>query len=141
MTDHRIRARDRRAWYEELAPHDGKALLAERYLEDLAEEWLWVPFRYEVCPTCEGKGKHVNPSIDAHGISREEFADDPDFEEGYMRGDYDVTCYECGELRVVAVPDWENIPAEVREMIESVDRADAAYAAEVAAERRYCGEY
>ncbi len=38
-----------------------------------------VPIKKEVCPVCEGHGIHVNPAIDSHGISSEEFWDDPDF--------------------------------------------------------------
>jgi len=62
---------------------------------------LEFPAKLEVCDTCEGKGKHVNPSIDSEGISAEEFSEDPDFAEEYMSGSYDVTCYECKGLRVV----------------------------------------
>ena len=56
---------------------------------------------FAVCPTCEGKGSHVNPSIDAHGLSSEDFAEDPDFAEDYFSGAYDVPCAECGGQRVV----------------------------------------
>ena len=56
---------------------------------------------YIVCPTCAGHGTHVNPSIDAHGIGREEFDEDPYFEEAYFSGMYDVTCNQCNGLRVV----------------------------------------
>lgn len=56
---------------------------------------------FAVCPTCEGRGSHVNPGIDAEGLSAEDFAEDPDFEESYFRGDYDVPCAECGGARVV----------------------------------------
>lgn len=52
--------------------------------------------RRVVCPTCNGRGRHVNPSIDAHGISSSEFDEDPQFEEEYKSGAYDVSCYECG---------------------------------------------
>lgn len=64
-----------------------------------------VPAIYEVCGTCDGKGAHVNPSIDAHGISPEELSDDPDFREAYFAGHYDVRCVECNGRRVVPVPD------------------------------------
>lgn len=68
-----------------------------------------LPAHYEVCDTCHGKGKHVNPSIDAGGISSDDefWEDDWDYDgpEGgqsrYMRGDYDVPCYECKGVRVV----------------------------------------
>ena len=70
------------------------------------------PAHYEVCSRCRGEGKHVNPSIDGHGISPEEFAEDPDFEEAYFRGDYDVTCGECKGMRVVLVEDPDLFNAE-----------------------------
>lgn len=58
--------------------------------------------RFAVCPTCEGRGTHVNPSIDAHGITAEEMDElGDDFREDYMGGVYDVACAECNGLRVV----------------------------------------
>lgn len=63
------------------------------------------PAKFEVCTRCDGTGAHVNPSIDGNGISPEEFREDPDFEESYFAGDYDVTCETCKGARVVAVPD------------------------------------
>jgi len=57
--------------------------------------------RFKVCPKCEGKGSHVNPSIDGNGLTYEDFENDPDFEEAYFAGNYDVECYECHGQRVV----------------------------------------
>ena len=51
-----------------------------------------IPTRWAVCPVCDGKGSHVNPSIDSGGLTGEDFADDPDFAESYRRGDYDQPC-------------------------------------------------
>ncbi len=72
-------------------------------VDDETEDELEVEFPavFEVCGTCEGKGSHVNPSIDSEGISADEFAEDPDFEESYFAGHYDQTCNECDGLRVV----------------------------------------
>lgn len=86
---------------------EGSPLL--RRMEKLAvtindeDQRLFIPFqfKYGVCGTCDGKGTHVNPSIDAHGISPEEFDDDPDFRDNYFSGMYDVACYECQGRRVV----------------------------------------
>jgi hypothetical protein len=64
-----------------------------------------LPAHYEVCSRCRGEGKHVNPSIDGHGIGQEEFDADPDFREAYFSGRYDVPCEVCGGLRVVVVED------------------------------------
>lgn len=72
------------------------------------EEEVELPTKYAVCTRCEGKGSHVNPSIDGHGISGEEW-NGPDWDdesrEMYMTGGYDVACYECKGLRVVTVVD------------------------------------
>ena len=48
-----------------------------------------------ICPACKGEGSHVNPNIDAGGISAEDFYDDPDFFDDYMSGMYDVPCDAC----------------------------------------------
>jgi hypothetical protein len=57
--------------------------------------------KYMVCPVCDGEGTTVNPSIDCNGLTAEDFDDDPDFEESYWRGDYDVVCGACKGERVV----------------------------------------
>ena len=78
---------------------DEKSMVVRFALDDRDFE---LPFRWEVCGTCRGKGRHVNPAIDAdHGITPEEFAEDPDFAEDYFSGVYDVPCSECGGRRVV----------------------------------------
>lgn len=86
---------------------DERAMTLSIVIEDDEgeEETLTVKAAFEVCSLCNGKGTHVNPSIDAHGISHEEFDEDPDFREEYTSGTYDVQCYECAGKRVVPVPD------------------------------------
>jgi hypothetical protein len=78
----------------------------------------WLPFKYEACDVCDGKGTHVNPSIDSHGLSREDFDADPDFEESYFRGDYDVTCYQCKGRRVYPVVEVERMSNEEQKLYE-----------------------
>lgn len=75
--------------------------------EDGYDEEVELPMKYEVCPTCQGRGSHVNPSIDSHGITAEEWDRDWDDEDRqmYMSGEYDVPCYECGGKRVVETVD------------------------------------
>ena len=67
-----------------------------------------IAARYVVCDNCRGKGTTVNPSVDGHGLSREDLDEDPDFAEDYFAGVYDVTCPECNGLRVVLEVDREN---------------------------------
>jgi hypothetical protein len=73
-------------------------------MEDGIDPEAPVGIRFEVCPACEGRGKYVNPSIDAHGLSREDFDEDPDFRESYFSGDYDIDCRLCFGEKVVPVP-------------------------------------
>lgn len=51
-----------------------------------------VPAKWVICHRCDGNGTHVNPNVDGHGISPEEFDEDPDFRENYFAGVYDVRC-------------------------------------------------
>ena len=75
--------------------------------------------KYQVCSRCHGKGHHVNPNVDGHGISPQEFAEDPEFRENYIKGKYDVKCYQCGGLRVEKVIDWNKIDdAKLKEEYE-----------------------
>ena len=103
------------------------------------EEYVGVelPKKKIVCPTCGGEGKHVNPSIDAHGLSREDFDEDPDFARDYMSGVYDVPCYECRGNNVVDVLDEEALKhfdpelfKEWREWLDSAYETEAIYASE-----------
>jgi hypothetical protein len=79
-------------------------IVYELYTEEDEPEKVSIPAHYEVCERCRGTGVHVNPSIDGHGLSQEDFDNDPDFKEAYFSGAYDVTCYECKGLRVVLYP-------------------------------------
>lgn len=95
-----------------------------------------VPVVFEVCGTCDGKGSHVNPSIDSNGLSREDFDEDPDFAEAYFEGRYDVQCNECDGRRVVPVVDEARASMEQVKYVHDKIEADAQYEAECAAERR-----
>ena len=77
-----------------------------------------IPAEYEVCGTCNGKGYHVNPSIDSHGLSREDFDNDPDFAEDYFAGRYDVPCNECDGKRVSPVVEWSRLKPEDKKYVE-----------------------
>ena len=85
-----------------------------------------VPVSYEVCGTCDGRGSHVNPSIDSHGLSREDFDDDPDFAEDYMSGRYDVPCAECGGKRVAIMLDEDRASEAQRNAVAEFFQEQAA---------------
>ena len=104
---------------------------------DDGEEELVLPARLALCPTCQGKGSHVNPSIDASGYAPDE--DDYDDETGedrYTRGDYTVPCWTCKGKRVVPEIDGANVDAETLARIEAWEAAEADFRALQLAERR-----
>lgn len=86
---------------------------------------VMLPAKRIVCPRCDGTGTHVNPNIDGHGISPDEFNQDPDFKEAYFRGDYDVTCEECHGRNVVEVVDWEALTPKMQERLQRYEDAES----------------
>ena len=119
---------------------DGRRVFFELEDDDGNEERFSLPARFHVCPTCEGTGSHVNPSIDAHGITGAEMAEDPDFEAAYFGGRYDVACYECKGQRVVVDVDGDAIKTdEEEELLRRLDdlvQEDRDFIAVQDAERR-----
>jgi hypothetical protein len=103
------------------------------YMENGDE--IELPTHWAVCPVCDGNGKHVNPAIDAGGLS-EEMMGDPDFIDGYMSGVYDQTCNRCEGKRVVPEVDWNAMTAEQHEMYEAQLEIEAGDEAERLAEIR-----
>jgi hypothetical protein len=104
--------------------------------EDGEPETIRVPTRFEVCPYCEGRGRHVNPSIDAGGLTQEDLRDWDDWEiEEYFSGGYDVTCTTCNGNRVVSEPDFSKISKEDAEKIRKWEREEREYAQMCAMER------
>jgi hypothetical protein len=112
----------------------GEAKAPVLYLDDGTEKEL--PMKWAVCGVCRGNGKHVNPSIDAGGISAEAFNEDPDFAEAYMDGTYDVTCNRCRGKRVVPAVDWGALTEDERKAYEAQERADWEYEQERLSEIR-----
>lgn len=107
-------------WFERFDARSMK-LVVEVEAEDGGTEEREFPAKYEVCSTCDGKGSHVNPSIDSHGIGAEEWDRDWDDEsrEGYFSGAYDVRCAECDGARVVPVLDEERATPEQKQIVEA----------------------
>ena len=82
--------------------------------ENTEEQTVTLPSRWEICSRCRGNGTIVNPAVDGSGISPDEFREDPDFEEAYRRGDYDIPCVADCDNGKVRVPDEERMTAEHR---------------------------
>jgi len=95
-----------------------------------------IAAKFALCPRCRGAGSHVNPAIDGNGISPEEFRQDPDFEEAYFRGDYDVACHRCQGEKVIKIVDRERAKPEDLKLFDEHERELADLEAEEAAERR-----
>lgn len=127
--------RDRRCWYD--AFNEQRMILGfDLEAEDGTEERIELPAVFVVCDVCNGKGTHVNPNVDRHGLSREDFDEDPDFRDAYFAGRYDVPCHQCGGRRVAPEIDEAHADkAQLARVHEKLNDA-AAYAAECAAERR-----
>lgn len=109
----------------------------EASVEGLTRRRLEVLTHYEVCPTCSGSGTVVNPSIDAGGITREAFDDDPQFERDYFGGRFDVKCPSCTGKRVVAAVQFRGELALLGKLIPEWDQAQVEDAHERARERAY----
>lgn len=78
-----------------------------------------LPHEMEVCPSCRGKGHHVNRAIDGNGITAEEMWELGDeFMEDYRSGLYDVTCEECRGRNVIPVIDWDRVDPAIRDAWE-----------------------
>ena len=105
-------------------------------LEDEDGTKTELPWKWEICPTCDGRGKHVNPSIDSGGLTSRDFYEDPDFRDEYMSGRYDVTCYQCGGRSSVPAVDLDRLTPEQRDRLEARERDDAEYHAMRLAEIR-----
>ena len=111
-----------------------KPLDTTLYLDDDSE--YEMPTKWGVCDVCHGEGKHVNPSIDAGGISPDTFADDPEFYDNYMNGLYDVQCNACEGRTTVKVVDLESCSKDIVEQWEAQLEAEHQHYLEQLAEIR-----
>lgn len=97
--------------------------------------------KYEICPTCQGRGAHTNPSIDCGGITASEWAEwDEEERDYYMSGGYDITCSQCHGEKVIQTFEYDtNNPLYnwCCERLQEYYEYQYEYAREVAAERRW----
>jgi hypothetical protein len=135
--DGRVRAGQRGDWWQSLDERRMQATITVTS-DDGDTEWdEEVPFNYGVCPTCDGTGSHVNPSVDAGGISAEDFYEDPGFAEDYMAGVYNVPCYQCKGRRVVPVMARDNVKPEILALLDAEEEAREESRFVRESERRY----
>lgn len=100
-----------------------------------------VPLVFAVCAMCRGKGKVINPAIDASGLTSEDFERDPDLlaEVRSMKSTVTCGCPACSGKRVV--PDLpallRHFPRHVGKQLRALIAEDREYAKLCASERAY----
>lgn len=88
--------------------------------EELEETVIrWFPATAGVCELCQGSGKMVYPAIDSHGLTVQDFDDDPEFADDYRAGNYDVACSRCSGMRIelyaaIADEEFEELEAKAQ---------------------------
>tara|TARA_B100000749_G_scaffold278219_1_gene268489 strand:- start:880 stop:1332 length:453 start_codon:yes stop_codon:yes gene_type:complete len=123
---------DSNRWWEEISPDRRKVTLRFGYPdeddelvsvdEDLEEsEKKWFHIKWVVCTICDGRGEYINPSIDSHGLTREDFDEDPEFADDYRSGFYNMPCGLC-QGRSVQPEFDENYNVDVKELMKSRDK-------------------
>ena len=88
-----------------------------------------VPHVWDVCGVCEGTGTHVNPSIDAGGLSSD-MEQDFEFMDDYRSGAYDVVCQTCHGRTTIPVIDESRVDPDVLRLHQEYCQSyadDAAY--------------
>jgi hypothetical protein len=76
----------------------------EAFLQKVIKKdgYIHLPFEFEVCSSCNGRGKYVDPNIDSQGITMEDWDNwSEEDKDNYRNGFYDVTCGECNGEKVV----------------------------------------
>lgn len=101
------------------------------------EEDVEVPIIYKVCGLCNGRGSYINPSIDSHGLTSDDFAEDPDFAEEYFSNRYDVICHRCNGKRVEPIIDEQHCDKSIVKRIVELREANYQEALERANQIRY----
>ncbi len=116
--------------------HGGSfAVLSDEYDDGDCEVYVTLPAKMEPCGTCRGTGSHVNPNIDRHGLSGEDF-EDRDFASNYASGVFDVVCSWCRGVGVAPTLDESRCSPDELDIWHDHFDAEAAHEAECAAERR-----
>ncbi len=120
-------------WYLELNTNSMYAIVAAG-----DGETREVPFAFEVCHVCRGRGQYVNPNLDRHGLSREDLDQwEPEEIQDYRNGEYNVQCGYCEGRSVIPVtPD-----KEVLNDLTGWESSMAEWQSEIDSESRMLGEY
>ena len=111
-------------WWDQISP-DRRMVTLRFGIHDWDEDYgdgdaeqdpIWYHIEWVVCSGCQGRGEYVNPSIDSHGLSQEDFDQDPDFRDDYRSGVYNVTCELCkGRAVMPELPEADDILRTARD--------------------------
>ena len=137
MNAYKIISRDRRSMtvrfnYSIVADLTEEEIWSEDKAKDHEKNGVTYPCYMEVCGRCDGTSKIVHPSVDSHGITEQEFAEDSDFAEDYWSGAYDIQCPECKGQNVTPVL---KIPYNVERIVNNWYEGESYYERVCAAER------
>jgi hypothetical protein len=83
-----------------------------------------LPTYNEVCGRCQGTGRHLRSGMEGVAYTVEDFADDPDFEEAYFGGRYDIPCQDCYGVNVVPVVDEDSLTRSEARFWAQVQRVE-----------------
>lgn len=132
--DSRDFARKMGDWYSSIDVNSFTATVTRTVYDsddNRVEETFTVPFRYEVCDLCNGRGTHVNSSIDSNGLTSEDFDQDDDFREDYFSGAYDVPCCQCHGNKVTPKYDEARAKPDVKEKMRAYNEYRQEFAQEI----------
>ena len=104
--------------------------------EEGEETSYTLPITMEVCPTCRGRGTHVDPSVDAGGYYDDGDDCDEYGENLYFSGFYDMVCQTCHGRNVVAGIDRHLADSDALKVWDKKSEEDEEFEAMCRAERR-----
>lgn len=96
---------------------------------------LTVACQWEICSQCTGSGRTVNPSIDAGGITEDDWYDwDEEEIDAYFAGRHDIDCSLCNGTGKRSMPVF---PEEIQDELDAWEAEEYRDARERAAELAY----
>jgi RecJ-like exonuclease len=99
---------------------------------------ITLPFRWEICPSCDGRGTDRGASVecDGGGFTASEWAEqDDDFRADYLAGRYDRACPHCEGGKIKVADESKMTPEEITAWHDQL-RDDAEYESICRMERR-----
>ena len=92
------------------------------------------PAKYQVCPTCKGRG--TSSAYLGAFTTDEMYEMGDDFRDAYLAGDYDRPCSNCSGRTTILVPDMERMTYNQQQEVIRYEQQITDLEAMEAAERR-----